>query len=289
MEKKVIGNVNKGRKTGEQLEIPGVGLSKENREKVNTRIGIVGDENSSLEKLIRDQGYQVRVFQNGSLVEEEISKEVLGLYLSGHPLSRFMGEIASYTTCTLGRLPDNGIVRVAGHVLSVRRMTTKRGNIMARFALEDLDSSVEIIVFPNSLTPDVNALLVPGALVVVKGKAQLHDSSQAGSEKEILAEEILSFEAARARFVRSLSITVKSTQFDDSIFNQLKEIFGKYPGPCRVNLLLQSERDGNILLETRAGIKPTADFILELEKVLGGDCWRFGARPKSRVEEGSVA
>jgi DNA polymerase-3 subunit alpha len=216
-------------------------------------------------------------------------KEVLGLYLSGHPLSKFLGEIASYTTCTIGRLPDNGIVRVAGHILSVRRMTTKRGNIMARFALEDLEGEVEIIVFPNSLTPEVNALLIPGALVVVKGKAQLHDSSQAGSEKEILAEELISFEAARARFVRSLSVTVKSTQFDDSIFNQLKEIFGKYPGPCRVNLLLQSERDGNILLETRAGIKPTADFILELEKVLGADCWRFGAKPKGRVQEGSVA
>ncbi len=216
-------------------------------------------------------------------------KEVLGLYLSGHPLSKFLGEIASYTTCTLGRLPDNGIVRVAGHILSVRRMTTKRGNIMARFAMEDLENEIEIIVFPNSLTPEVNALLVQGALVVVKGKAQLHDSSAAGSEKEILAEEIISFEAARARFVRSLDITVKSTQFDDSIFNQLKEIFGKYPGPCRVNLLLQSERDGNILLETRAGIKPTADFILELEKVLGNDCWRFGGRSKARAKEGSVA
>jgi response regulator RpfG family c-di-GMP phosphodiesterase len=97
MEKKVIGNVNKGRKTGEQLEIPGVGLSKENREKVNTRIGIVGDENSSLEKLIRDQGYQVRVFQNGSLVEEEISKEEFNcdLIITDYPseVSFFIDEV----------------------------------------------------------------------------------------------------------------------------------------------------------------------------------------------------
>jgi hypothetical protein len=56
-----------------------------------------------------------------------------------------------------------------------------------------------------------------------------------------------------------------------------------------VNLLLQSERDGNILLETRAGIKPVADFILELEKILGPECWRFGARPKGKVQEGSIA
>src|SRR5262249_52889149 len=42
-------------------------------------------------------------------------KEVLGLYLSGHPLSRYKSEMACYTTTTIGRLPDSGIVRVAGH------------------------------------------------------------------------------------------------------------------------------------------------------------------------------
>ena len=66
-------------------------------------------------------------------------KEVLGLYLSGHPLIRYQSEMASYTTCSIGHLPEAGTVRIAGHVLSVRRMTTKKGNLMARFVLEDLE------------------------------------------------------------------------------------------------------------------------------------------------------
>jgi DNA-binding response OmpR family regulator len=61
----------------EQVELPGAGLSKENREKVNTRIWIVGEENGSLYNLVKNQGYQVRVFSNGSLLEEALSEEGL--------------------------------------------------------------------------------------------------------------------------------------------------------------------------------------------------------------------
>jgi hypothetical protein len=61
----------------EQIELPIAGLSKENREKVNTRIWIVGDEQNSICKLIKDQGYQLRIFHDGSSFEGEISsKEV---------------------------------------------------------------------------------------------------------------------------------------------------------------------------------------------------------------------
>lgn len=211
-------------------------------------------------------------------------KEVLGLYLSGHPLSRFKQEMASYTTSTIGRLPESGISRVAGHILSVRRMTTKRGNLMARFVLEDLDGEVEIIVFPKDLTPEVNELLAPGSIVVIKGKVQNRDSAEPGEGREILAEEIVSFEAARERFVRSLTVSMKEASLDDVVFRTLKELFGKYPGLCRVNLLLQSPEDGNIILETRAGVKPTGAFIEELEKVLGPECWSFGKSGNGSVK-----
>lgn len=219
--------------------------------------------------------------ENNSLAEwtEETllssEKEILGLYLSGHPLIRFRGEMASYTTCTIGKLPESGTVRVAGHVLSVRRMTTKKGNLMARFVLEDLNGEVDVTVFPKSLTPEVNAMLSPGSMLVVKGQVENRESGDAGSGRQILVEEIIGFLAARERFIRLLTIKLSSATPDDSVYNQLKEVFGKYPGICRVNLLLPST-EGNILIETRAGVKPSDQFILDLEKILGSDCWSFG-------------
>lgn len=201
-------------------------------------------------------------------------KEVLGLYFSGHPLMRFRSEMASYTTSTIGRLPESGTVRVAGHILSVRRMTTKKGNLMARFVLEDLDGEVEVMVFPKSLTPEVNELLTPGAMLVIKGQVENRDNGS-GGERQILSEEILSFLNARGRFIRELTIAIQG-EADDQLYNQLKELFGKYPGLCRVNLLMPSSEGEPVLIETRAGIKPTNEFIADLEKILGPECWMFG-------------
>jgi len=202
-------------------------------------------------------------------------KEVLGLYISGHPLVRYRAEMATYTTSSIGHLPESGTVRIAGQVLSVRRMTTKKGNLMARFVLEDLEGEVEATIFPKGLTPDVNALLVPGSMLVVKGQIENREGGNGASARQLLVEEILTFVAARERFVRMLTITVPTEQADDALFNRLKEVFGKYPGLCRVHLRFPST-NGDVLIETRAGIKPVDAFIAELETVVGPESWSFG-------------
>ncbi len=198
-------------------------------------------------------------------------KEVLGLYISGHPLSRFKEEMSCYTTTTLGRMPDSGIVRVAGHILSIRRMTTKNGNLMARFVLEDLEGETDVTVFPKLLTPDVNALLTQGSVVAVKGKIEMSDMG-----KGFIAGEIISFAAARERFVRSLTLSVKPDLMGEATMGRLQKIFGQFPGPCRVSLVLPSVANGPYVLETRTGVKPSSDLIAEVEKVLGADSWSFG-------------
>jgi DNA polymerase-3 subunit alpha len=171
---------------------------------------------------------------------------------------------------------------VAGHVLSVRRMTTKKGNLMTRFVLEDLDGEVEVMIFPKSLTPEVNELLVPGAMLVVKGQVENRDSG-AGGERQILSEEVISFLNARSRFIRELTIAIQG-QADDQLYNQLKELFGKYPGICRVNLLLSGENEP-VLIETRAGIKPSNEFIVDLEKILGPESWMFGKKGEALCQK----
>jgi DNA polymerase-3 subunit alpha len=187
--------------------------------------------------------------------------------------------MGTYTTCSIGHLPEAGTVRIAGQVLSVRRMTTKKGNLMARFVLEDLEGEVEVTIFPKGLTPEVNALLVPGSMLVVKGQVENREAGNGASARQLLVEEILTFVAARERFVRMLTITVQADQADDALFNRLKEVFGKYPGLCRVHLRFPSS-EGDVMIETRAGIKPVDAFIAELEAVVGPESWSFG-KPSS--------
>jgi DNA polymerase III subunit alpha len=182
--------------------------------------------------------------------------------------------MSSYTTCTLARLPDSGTVRVAGHVLSVRRMTTKKGNLMARFVLEDLEGEAEITVFPKGLTPEVNELITPNSMVVVKG--QVENREQGG--RQLLAEEIISMRAARDRFIRQVIVTVPP-RCDDATFQRLHEVFGRHPGNCRVLLLMTTAKGDRVLIETHKGIKTTDAFVADLESVVGPSSWSFGKTP----------
>jgi len=203
-------------------------------------------------------------------------KEVLGLYLSGHPLARYKSEFKVMTTHTLGNLPDSGIVRVAGQILSVRRLTTKRGNLMARFILEDLEGELEVTVFPKLLTPDINSILSTGAIVVVKGRVEAQEFDEQVVGRGFLAEEIITFAAARERFIRQLTVSLKSPDAEEVLFRELKQLFGKFPGACRVNFRFQSDKNGEVMLETRTGVKPSDDFMEELEKILGPGSWSLG-------------
>src|SRR5690606_11028305 len=104
-------------------------------------------------------------------------KEMLGLYVSDHPLMGAEALLRRRTDCTLADLadrPDGELVTVAGVVTNLQRKYTKRGDLMAVFVLEDLQASVEVMVFPKSMA-DHGHKLAPDAVVVLKGRVDARD------------------------------------------------------------------------------------------------------------------
>ena len=99
-------------------------------------------------------------------------KEVLGFYLSGHPLARFQTELNLFSSHRLNKLPSSGsVVRVAGMLSNVRRLVTKaKKEPYARCRFEDLDSEVDLIVFPKAYASGISQFLKPSDMVVVTGK-----------------------------------------------------------------------------------------------------------------------
>jgi len=197
-------------------------------------------------------------------------KEVLGLYFSGHPLSRYQNEIAAYTTHTLGGLPESGIVRVAGIILNVRRVTTKNGQGMARFKIEDLNDEIECLVFPKSLTPEVSHLLVPHEMVVVKGRVQPRLDT-----REIIVEDISPLKEARLRLARTIDVHLSGVGMEETLLDKLKKVFEAHPGSCQVNLLLPTSQKGTAVLRTQYRVKPTDDLLEKIESILGRSSWTF--------------
>jgi len=99
-------------------------------------------------------------------------KEVLGFYLSGHPLAHFKVELKLFSTHGLNSLPSSGSsVRIAGMISSVRRMVTKaKKEPYARCRFEDLDGEIDAVVFPKAYSGGIAQHLKPAEMVVITGK-----------------------------------------------------------------------------------------------------------------------
>nr|MDQ6927426.1 DNA polymerase III subunit alpha [Actinomycetota bacterium] len=99
-------------------------------------------------------------------------KEMLGLYVSSHPLLGVEGILRRHADCTIAELrdlPDGEMRWVGGVVTALQRKYTRRGELMAVFILEDLQSAIEVMVFPRSMQ-ECGAMLADDAVVCVKGR-----------------------------------------------------------------------------------------------------------------------
>ena len=107
-------------------------------------------------------------------------KELVGVYLSSHPIQPFMEAIKQVTTCLCGdldELRDGRHVRVAGLITKVRQMTTKKGDPMAFVEIEDVQTSLEVVVFPRTYKA-FQHLLIPDTIILVAGKVDGKDEDR---------------------------------------------------------------------------------------------------------------
>lgn len=107
----------------------------------------------------------------------QLEKEVLGLYLSGHPLTQYMSLLKEKIKLTIVELEtrhDQEKVTLAGIITALRRSVTKRGQTMAYFVLEDLTGSIDALLFPSNFLK-FNSFLENDLPVVVTGRLSLQE------------------------------------------------------------------------------------------------------------------
>ena len=162
-------------------------------------------------------------------------KEMLGLYVSDHPLRGFESALARVTDCSIADLkeadepgPDgmgrDGQVRnVGGVVTALSRRYTKRGELMATFVLEDLRASIEVFVFPKVMQ-DVGALLVDDAVFVVRGRLDTRDDQV----------KLVCMEAKRPELSLDgpgeLRVHLPLGALTDLLVDRLKALLAEHPG-----------------------------------------------------------
>lgn len=163
----------------------------------------------------------------------EGEKETLGLYLTGHPIARYEQELARFIDSSIAELKpteDKNIV-VAGLVVGMRAMQTRRGDRMAFVTLDDRTGRLELAVF-SELYERHRDLLTKDTLLVVEGQVSMDEYS--GGFK-MSAERIYNIDQARGTFANRLEIDMDATLATNDFMQELKQALKPFtPGGCSV-------------------------------------------------------
>jgi len=198
-------------------------------------------------------------------------KESLGFFITGHPLERFREELAQWATASSGRMAevaDRAEVTLGGIVTGLRLLKTKKGDRMATFILEDLEGTVEALVFPETYKKAAGRL-ADDVVVLVKGKPEVQDDGKA----RVLVSEVMPLEQAKLAEARFVTIRVAVAAWDRSKGERLRDILGSHRGECPVTLELVRPGAFSVALAPSAHYRVKPDSLLkdEVEALLGPD------------------
>lgn len=188
-----------------------------------------------------------------------MEKEVLGVYLSGHPLGEYQEEMksgVSHSFSELEDLEDGTPVSVGGFVIQVKRVVTRNGEPMAFATVEDMGGQGEILIFPKTLKR-VAPLVDSEAPILVSGHVSRQDD-----ELKVIAEQIVPLRE-RERMVLSIP-----RGMDRAALAQLKTLLERSPG--LIPVYLRFESSGSLVrIDPRYWIRSSASLQEDIQGLLG--------------------
>ncbi len=201
-------------------------------------------------------------------------KEMLGLYVSGHPLKGLENELRQNSDISLLELreeKDGSVKSVAGMISHIRMITTKKGDLMAFVELEDMGASLEVIVFP-SLFKKHKDLLDEDKIISVKGRLDKKEN-----ESKLIAMELNDIKNGNKKVQsvnveKILLIRINSSHCSQANINRLKDILRSNPGQMPVFVEL-AENDSLTRIKIGPDFKVSKHnrLISELKELLGSD------------------
>lgn len=202
-------------------------------------------------------------------------KEILGFYISGHPLEKYANEVESFANPEIEKLdtvPDQASVRLCGVITAVRRQLTKKGDMMAIVNLEDFTGSTEMLVFKETLA-ECTGFLVPDQMVAVTGKATTREDEPV----KILVEKVIPLEKARETFTKSVVITLDTKESDGDRIRRLEKLIQSHPGKAVVHFIVYTGGETIRLRASEYTVSPDENFMKDLTDLMGKNMVKLGA------------
>ncbi len=208
-------------------------------------------------------------------------KEQLGFYVSGHPLEEYNDIIENYTTASTQTLAVHRIdseVFVAGMITEVKNITTKKGDAMAIIGFEDLEGTVEVVVFPDAYKKSCE--LVESKAVWIRGKVNIKQNSRSRKsddepqqeERQIQAEQIVDIATVSKDQTTSLEVIIRESDLENTEkLEALQKIARANKGELDLILRLMSPRYGEVIAKCaqKYSVAHEPAVIEQVEKLFG--------------------
>nr|GFB71693.1 acetyl-coenzyme A carboxylase carboxyl transferase subunit alpha, chloroplastic [Tanacetum cinerariifolium] len=160
-------------------------------------------------------------------------KETLGLYLTGHPIDEYEGEIRRFARQRIVDLkPSRETQTIAGLIIALRVMKNKKGDKMGFITLDDRSGRIEASLFADSFQA-AQSLLQTDAMVVVEGEVSTDDFS---GGLRLRAKRVMSLEEARTGLAESLRLNLRAEALKGDRLRWLGELCKKHRGACPITL-----------------------------------------------------
>ena len=195
-------------------------------------------------------------------------KEVLGLYLSGHPLFEFADELEEFSTFNFSEESKSTVktpLRIGGTINNIKHHFDRKNNQMAFFDLECLGGKAEILAFSDTFAR-FNNLINDGEVVFIVGKPT---DSEDFSDLKIIAERIVKLEEARKYFSKHINIKLDPSSVTSEDINKLYEMAQQHQGNCGLVFHYPMNGKTQRILAHNIKVAPNKKFCDTLRKLYG--------------------
>ncbi len=198
-------------------------------------------------------------------------KNVVGFYISGHPLDQYKFELQHFCNSTAGKVMEhkNREVSIAGIVTKAAVKQTKTGKSFGTFTLEDFSDSIEIVLFGEDFIRFQNYLLV-GQFLYLKGKVQ----TRFGEQWEYKVASIQLLPDIRNKLVRAVSLSVDAAKLTSETATNIEQVVAMHPGKCSLNVVVISEEEklSFEMVSRKYSVSPSNELLDKLAEINGVAC-----------------
>jgi DNA polymerase III subunit alpha len=197
-------------------------------------------------------------------------REMLGLYVSDHPLQGLEQVLAAERDLGIGELladeePREGMVTIVGMITNVTRKTTKRGDIWAVITVEDLEASIEVLLFPRAYE-QVAGVLATDTVVKVKGRLKRDDESVSLNASELTLPDVNSSPSG------PVIISLPHARCTPAVLDKLRDVLSQHPGLTEVQVRLIKPDRTLVARLPHHRVQPSQPLMADLKALLGPSC-----------------